>query len=408
MSLTNTPTRFGSLARAFHWLTALVILTAIPLGLIANGLSTGPDSIALKAQLFSYHKTLGVAAFVLGALRILWALLQPRPVPLHPERRLETTLAEMVHWLLYLSLVIVPLSGWVHHAAVDGFAPILWPFGQGLPFVPKSESLAALAAATHWLFTKVMAAAILLHILGAIKHHVIDKDATLRRMARGVVAPEITPAMAPSMAKPHRGGIVPLALALVIYAAGAAMAVNMTPALDTAPATASAEAAQTAAPIGNWQVESGALGFSVIQMGAPVSGSFAKWTADITFDDTITEGVAGRVVVDVDLTSVSLGSVTDQVKGPEFFDVATHPTARFAADLLAGPEGYRAQGELQLRGSARAVTLPFTLQITDDTAMMTGQLTLDRRDFGIGAGYGDEATVGYAVEVSVNLSAARK
>ena len=59
---------------------------------------------------------------------------------------------------------------------MTGFAPILWPFGQGLPFVPQSETVAQVAGAVHWVFTKVMAAAILLHIAGALKHHFVDRD----------------------------------------------------------------------------------------------------------------------------------------------------------------------------------------------------------------------------------------
>lgn len=404
MPAQNTPNAFGTVARGFHWLTALLILTAIPLGLIANGIEAGPDSIALKAQLFSLHKTLGIAAFFLGLARILWALTQARPVPLHPNRRWELTLAELVHWLLYLSLVIVPLSGWVHHAAVDGFAPILWPFGQGLPFVPKSQSVADLAGGAHWLFTKLLAASVLLHVAGAIKHHVIDRDATLRRMTRGLIAPD--------RPEPHRTRLVPLALALTIYAAGGVLALNSASA--TAPqvaAVAQPAPAASAAEVGAWQVTSGTLGFTVQQMGAAVEGSFGQWQAEIRFDDSVTEGLAGRVEVEVDLTSVTLGSVTDQVKGPEFLDTAAHPKARFIADLIAGPEGLRAEGRLSLRGQDRPVTLPFTLDITDsaggDRAAMTGTTRLDRRNFGIGAGYGDEETVGFAVQLNVALEARR-
>lgn len=390
----NTPNAFGLVTRTFHWLTALLILTAIPLGLIANGIDPTPDTIAQKTQLFSLHKTLGVAAFLLGLARILWALGQTHPAPLHPDRRAEITLAALVHWLLYISLVMVPLTGWVHHAALDGFAPILWPFGQNLPFVPKSESLAALAGLAHWVFTKLLAVSVILHIAGALKHHVIDRDATLKRMAFGTAAPE-----AP---EPTARRFAPLALALALYAGGTALALSMTP---TAEPTA-APAAQ-AATGGNWQVQSGTLEFSVTQMGAPVTGSFASWSAEITYDDAITSGPAGQVDVTIDLASLALGSVTDQAKGPEFFDVATHPKARFTADLIAGPQGLQAQGTLDLHGKTIPVTLPFTLVLTGDSAAMTGSSTLDRRDFGIGAGYGDEATVGYTVTVTVALQASR-
>ena len=136
MPARNSAQSFGLVTRTFHWLTALMILTAIPLGVIANQLPyDSAEALAQKAELFSLHKTLGVAAFLLGLARILWALVERHPAPLHPERRAELTLAGAVHWLLYISLVAVPLSGWVHHAAVTGFAPILWPFGQTLPFV---------------------------------------------------------------------------------------------------------------------------------------------------------------------------------------------------------------------------------------------------------------------------------
>ncbi|MBT8474330.1 MAG: cytochrome b/b6 domain-containing protein, partial [Alphaproteobacteria bacterium] len=138
MPLGNTATRYGGVAKTFHWLTALLILTALPLGVIANGAPFETDAeIARKIWLFSLHKTVGVTAFFVALARIAWALTQPKPAALHPDRRFETRLAETVHWLLYASLVLVPLSGWLHHAAATGFAPIWWPFGQTLPFVPQ-------------------------------------------------------------------------------------------------------------------------------------------------------------------------------------------------------------------------------------------------------------------------------
>lgn len=391
MTTRNTPTTFGLIARSFHWLTALVILTAIPLGVIANDMATGPDTIATKAQLFSIHKTLGVAAFFLGFARILWAMTQARPVSLHPERRLETATADLIHWLLYLSLMIVPLSGWIHHAAVDGFAPILWPFGQGLPMVPKSETVAALAGSTHWLFTKVLAVSILLHIAGALKHVIIDRDQTMARMTKGVSAGKAG----------HGHALAPLAIALAVFAAGGTAAWQMAAAKAPAEAAASAP---TAATGGNWAVQEGALGFSVKQMGADVAATLPVWSATIDFDEATG---TGKVTVEIDTTKLTLGSVTDQAKGPEFFDVANHPGAVFTADISPAAKDFTATGTLSLRGRQVPVTLPFTLAITGDSAKMQGSVTLDRRDFGMGPSYADEATVGFGVTVTVDLTATR-
>ncbi len=189
MSAQNTARTYGSVTRAFHWSIALLIVTLIPLGLVANRLpfDTGAQ-LALKGAVFQVHETLGIFVFIIAAARIRWAMTQTRPVPLHPERRAESFLADLVHWLLYASLVLVPLTGWIGHAATEGFAPIWWPLGQGLPFVPKSDAVAHTFASLHIVFGRVLIIVLLLHIAGALKHHLIDRDATLRRMWRGADA----------------------------------------------------------------------------------------------------------------------------------------------------------------------------------------------------------------------------
>lgn len=398
MSARSSHTSYGRVSRLFHWTTAALILISAPLGIVANRLPYDTaEALALKAQVFSVHKTLGVVVFAVALGRILWALTETHPVPIHPERRVETALASLVHWVLYISLVAVPLTGWVHHAAVTGFAPILWPFGQGLPFVPQSEAVAQAAGGLHWVFTKLMIGAILLHVAGALKHHIIDKDGTLLRMLRGTPAPDRAGAVA-------RASAVPMIAAVALFAAGAA--VVALPRGETVTETLATVAAPPAA--GNWQVTDGTLGLSVAQMGQQVAGSFATWTADITFDETPTDGRHGAVTVVIDTGSVTLGSVTAQATGPEFLDAPNHPQATFQADILPADTGYEAVGTLTLRGVTVPVTLPFTLQIDGDTATMTGQTTLDRRTFNMGASYGDEASVGFGVVIDVALTATRR
>ena len=180
---TNTPTTYGWVERAFHWSIALLIPTAAVLGVVAYEwpYDTGP-ALATKATLFSAHKTVGIATLLIALARILWALTQPRPLPLHPERRLETFAASTVHWSLYASLVAVPLLGWMHHATAEGFAPIWWPLGQSLPLLPKDPDLSARLAVLHKVSVWVLLGSLALHVAGALKHAVIDKDSTLARM----------------------------------------------------------------------------------------------------------------------------------------------------------------------------------------------------------------------------------
>jgi len=165
----------------------------------------------------------------------------------------------------------------------------------------------------------------------------------------------------------------------------------------------------TAGAASSWVVETGSLSFSVAQMGAPVTGSFADWAAEIVFDETPdAEGRYGSVSVMIGIDSLALGSVTQQARGPEFFDAENHPTARFSGEIVAGEgDGFVARGALALAGAEVPVALPFTLAIDGDRATAVGQVVVDRRDFGMGESYPDEKTVGFDVTIDAELSAVR-
>jgi cytochrome b561/polyisoprenoid-binding protein YceI len=400
MPATNTSDAYGSVTKTFHWMTAFLILTAFPLGLVANNMPFDTsEALAQKAFVFSLHKTVGVMAFAVALGRILWALTQTKPAAMHPERRAETFAAETVHWLLYASMLVVPLSGWIHHAATTGFAPILWPFGQGLPLVPQSQGVELFFKEIHFVFTKVLGVAVFLHIAGAVKHAVIDRDGTLARMWGGTdkIAP---PRVAHSA--------MPVLAAAVIYVAGFGGAF----ALVQSHAPVETESAALEEVASEWQVQEGTLSITVQQLGAAVTGSFADWTAAISFDETAdAQGTHGSVGVEIAIGSLTLGSVTNEALGADFFNAADFPTARFDAVIRAaegGAEGgYVAEGTLSLRDAQVPVALPFALTLDGDQAAMTAEVVLDRRDFGMGETYPDESTVGFSVAVSVALQAIR-
>ena len=396
MPLANTTTSYGSLTKTFHWLTALGILLALPLGYVANDLAhaiQNPDiattdtEVARAALLFSLHKTIGLTVFFVALARILWAVTQVKPGLLNGDTLLESRLAEVVHWLLYGSLVAVPLSGWVHHASTTGFAPIWWPFGQSLPFVPKDEGLAQITGTLHFLLQWVLVGALVLHILGALKHHVIDGDATLRRMLPGHTS------ATPTARQPGHG--LPLLGALVVWAAvlGGATGLGWFKA-ETVPRAAGQS---LAAVESDWTVQNGTLEIAVVQMGSEVTGSFADWTAQITYDETA-ENPKGDVTVTISIPSLTLGSVTDQAMGAEYFNAESHPTASFTAEIVE-EDSHIARGTLTIKDQSVPVDMPFDLTVEGNTAQASGGLTVDRRTFGIGG----EATDSLAASVDIRF-----
>ncbi|MCZ7676003.1 MAG: cytochrome b/b6 domain-containing protein [Roseovarius sp.] len=406
MALTNTAKSYGAVTKGFHWLTALLVLTVIPLGLVASDLAQdlrnpgigATDALAARATLlFSIHKTLGVAIFLMALARILWGLAQPRPGLLNGDRPAEAALAASMHWLLYGSLIVVPLSGWVHHAATTGLAPIWWPFGQSLPFVPESEAVANFAATLHYVLQWVLIGALTLHALGAFKHHFIDRDATLRRMLPGHAPAE------PTAAQP--GQALPVLVAVTVWAVtlGGAGALGWFAPEGRAPQT------RLAAVTSDWQVSDGTLSIAVNLMGSTVTGKFADWTADIAYSETPdAAGRHGDVTVTVAIPSLTLGSVTDQAMTAAYFDAEGFPTATFAADLLALDGGHVARGTLTIKGHSVPVEMPFSLALVNATATAEGHLSVDRRSFGIGTGTTDADTLGFTVDVAFLLTAGRR
>ena len=402
MPLGNTSTAYGAVTKTFHWLTALGIFLALPLGYFANDLAHAIESpeipttdaqVARAALLFSLHKTIGLTVFFVALVRILWALTQTKPGLLNGDTVLESRLAETVHWLLYGSLIAVPLSGWMHHASTTGFAPIWWPFGQSLPFVPKDESVAQITATLHFVLQWVLVGALALHIVGALKHHVIDQDATLRRMLPG-----FTPAQ-PTAQQPGHG--LPLLGALAVWAVVLIGANAL--GWFKVEATQSAPAQSLAAVESDWTVQDGRLEITVVQMGSEVTGSFADWTADISYEAEA-ENPKGDVTVTVSIPSLTLGSVTDQAMGAEYFNAEAHPTATFTAEIIEAG-GLMAQGTLTIKDQSAPVEMPFDLAIDGNTAQASGGLTVDRRAFNIGG----EATdsLGASVDIRFNLTATR-
>jgi cytochrome b561/polyisoprenoid-binding protein YceI len=424
MPLASSERNFGAVTKTFHWLTALLIFSTIPLGLIANDLAgqirdpsiiVNNRDILRTVLLFSLHKTLGVTIFFVALARILWAISQPRPARLNARDRLESMLAETVHWLLYGSLVLVPLAGWVSHAATTGFSEIWWPFGQSLPFVPKSQAFADAVGGVHVVLQRVLYLAIALHIAGALKHHFLDRDATLRRMLPGTGNAPLPPG-------PARAGQLPLLAALLIWGGalmlGAAFNLYSSETYTSSRAGPERPGGQLAqSPPGrpgqpgqaraNWVVRDGTLQFSITRFGATVAGGFSRWNAEINFQEPAEPGPAGAVRVTIDIGSLNLGVATPQAAGPDYFDTQTFPAATFTARILKTESGYVAAGPLTIRDKSVPVTLPFDLAMDGGTATMSGSLQVNRMDFEIGSSIPTEDIIGFAVDIRITLTAKR-
>lgn len=139
-----------------------------------------PLSLA-KMKTYALHKSLGVTVLAIFLVRFIWRRWgEITPTPL-PAPVLAQWLARAVHALLYLAMVAVPLSGWWYNSAA-GFP--LQIFGLfNLPhLVAADPQIKPIAHAAHMVAIWSMLGLVGLHVAGALRHHFIDRDATLTRM----------------------------------------------------------------------------------------------------------------------------------------------------------------------------------------------------------------------------------
>jgi polyisoprenoid-binding protein YceI len=165
-----------------------------------------------------------------------------------------------------------------------------------------------------------------------------------------------------------------------------------------------------AANAATWAVDQAhsRLGFRATQEGKGFEGYFKSWSAAINFDPKAL--ASSKVVVNVATGSAFTGDKDrdEYLPTEDWFFAKRFPQATFTATKFVDRGGghYEAIGDLSIKGLRRQVTLPFTLTITGDVAKMSGQLTIDRTAFNVGAGkWKDPDEVGTKVTVVVNLTA---
>ncbi|HEX7774925.1 MAG TPA: YceI family protein [Parvibaculum sp.] len=144
---------------------------------------------------------------------------------------------------------------------------------------------------------------------------------------------------------------------------------------------------------------------------AAFTGHCANFVADIAFDPAALDTSAVKVTID--MASCTTGETKkDQYLPLEgWFNVAGYPKAVFEAKSFrhSGGNKYVADGTLTLKGVAKPVTLPFTLDIAGGKAHVVGETTLRRLDFGVGGGQlASPSIAALDVKVAIDLHAVKQ
>lgn len=178
MNLRNDSQRYGLVAVSLHWLVALTVIGQFGLGLWMRSLGYYDTWYRLGPW---WHKGIGVMLFAVLMLRLIWRWTNPRPVHLASHKPYERLAAAIAHGLLYLLLFAVMVSGYLISTA-DGRGLEVFDWFTIPATLSGLDQQEDIAGEIHlWLAWSVIGLAAM-HALAALKHHFIDRDATLKRM----------------------------------------------------------------------------------------------------------------------------------------------------------------------------------------------------------------------------------
>lgn len=162
----------------FHWLMVILILGLFGLGWYMVGIPRGTPP---RGYFFNIHKSFGIISIVVIAFFIGWRLRNTPPRYPDTMARWEVWLSLLAHWLMYLLLIVVPLTGYVE-ANCNKYGIHFFNTWHLPPWGPDNKVLAHWLTTVHDYTANIFAALVAIHIGAAIKHWLIDRDRILQRM----------------------------------------------------------------------------------------------------------------------------------------------------------------------------------------------------------------------------------
>lgn len=177
MCFKNTAERFGILTKFLHW--SIAILFFVEYFLVYRREYFPKDSPE-KLQYILLHKSFGVLILMLALLFIVWGHVGTRPV-YASANKLEKIIAKSVHSLLYLVMLVQPLTG-ILMGLVGGRDIHFFNIFTISQFAQKNEALGNILYELHVWDSYLIIGLVSLHIFAALYHHFIRKDDILKRM----------------------------------------------------------------------------------------------------------------------------------------------------------------------------------------------------------------------------------
>lgn len=185
--IANTDESWGWPARALHWLIALLLFVQIGLAFVMDEVPKAEEQYYL-----GLHASVGASLLVVMIARLCWRALNKSPLPPKGTPFWQESLARVVHWGLYVVTFATVIAGWMLNGSEREPVPVK-VFGLiELPQLMQPNSpYNDLLGEVHETLAFTLMALIIVHVIGALYHHVVLRDDVLRRMTSGATSANV-------------------------------------------------------------------------------------------------------------------------------------------------------------------------------------------------------------------------
>ncbi len=371
--------RYSSVAIGLHWVIALLLVGNIFLGWNMED----AEHRAIES-LFQLHKSIGITVLFLSLIRLAWRLMNPAPALPSDIDGKEKLASHIVHWLFYVLMIGIPLTGWILVSASKFsvstvlFGVVSWPH---LPFLPELSDNAKnilhgpvefFHSKGAWLFLILL----VLHVAGAVKHELSSESGVLKRMLPGLFGKTTAP-------QKSKGALIAFGGGLLLF-----VAIASVPLLSSFGSGSSNAGESTSRLSSNWSVDYAAseITFSGTHDGNAFNGRFGEWTADIQFDENKLNDSQAVITVSTGSATTSKKLYTDTLKAAEWFAPSSFSQAIVTLSNFQAVEGaYIADAVINLKDTELKTQWAFTLEPADNgQTIMNGSTTVDRTKLDLG------------------------
>lgn len=177
----DTIQRYTKPAMALHWIIAILALTMIGLGLYMSDIPKGtPD----RAFFFNLHKSIGITTAILVLIRLWWRVKTPPPPLPASVPGWQVKAARVSHALLYLCLIVMPLSGF-SASQFTKYGVIYFGLFKIPPMGWENKEIYEFLQGIHGVTAALLITLVVIHIAAALKHLLVDRDNVFQRMLPG-------------------------------------------------------------------------------------------------------------------------------------------------------------------------------------------------------------------------------